>query len=81
MIRFSVARSSSSQRGSGAPLRNQSLPLSARSMPYRCKAARMTRAAGGNPAIRYEAFSRTRIPIGGKPGSSERLAKCRAGGT
>ncbi|MCX5685290.1 MAG: hypothetical protein NT049_16655 [Planctomycetota bacterium] len=74
-------RFSSFHRGSGAPVTNQSLPLSAISIPYFLRPARITCASGGNLLVSKLAFRRTRMPIGGRLVSSERLTKCVAGGT
>ena len=78
---LSVPSRSSSQRGSGAPLMYQPLPLSAMNIPYVLSAVRMTCTSDGKPEISKSARSRTRIPIGGRSGSVLLLAQCRAGGT
>jgi len=80
-IVFKVLNSSSFQRGSGAPLKYQFEPLSARIIPYCFIARRITCIAGENPEILTEAFRRTRIPMGGKFTFVDELAKCRAGAT
>ncbi|MFN8558298.1 MAG: carboxyl transferase domain-containing protein [Dehalococcoidia bacterium] len=69
-----VASSLSFQRGSGAPLTYQLLPLSATIMPYVFIAWRMTCTAGEKPEMLKPAFSRTRIPIGGRLASVSVLA-------
>src|SRR6185369_14793341 len=58
--------SSSSQRISGAPLKYQLEPLSARIIPYFFIARRMTCIAGVNPEMLKLAFNRTFIPMGGR---------------
>src|SRR5204862_216775 len=65
---FSVLRWSSFQRESGAPVKYQPLPLSATIIPYVFMAWRIVRASAGNVEILNDAFSRTRIPIGGRAG-------------
>jgi hypothetical protein len=55
----------SSQRGSGAPLKNQLLPLSARNMPYFFSARRITCTLGPKLEMSTLAFNRKRCPIGG----------------
>ena len=52
-----VARSSSFQRESGAPLKNQPDPLSASSMPYFIIARRTTRTFGEKPVVSKLAFN------------------------
>lgn len=68
---FRAPRRWSSQRGSGAPLTYHPDPLSARNIPYRFSASRITRTSSGNPLVSKEAFRRTRIPIGGSVASGE----------
>ena len=68
LIVFRVLSSSSFQRGSGAPLTNQFEPLSATIIPCFFIARRITCIAGENPEISNDAFSRTRMPIGGRLG-------------
>src|ERR1700743_714428 len=70
-----VLSSSLFQRGSGAPVMNQLLPLSARIMPYFFRPLRMTWADGGKPPTSKAALRRTRIPMGGRPGLVLVLAK------
>ena len=63
---FSSFSSSSLQRMSELPVKYHGEPLSARIIPYRCIATRMTRIRGLNPLMSKSAFSRTRRPIGGR---------------
>lgn len=79
LIVFKVLNSSSFQRGSGAPLRNQLEPLSASIIPCFFNALRITCIAGEKREMSKEAFKRTRIPMGGRLGSVLLLAKWRAG--
>ena len=66
----SSASDASSQAGSGAPLRPQAGPGSARNMPYFWRAVRITRARGENAAGLTVERSRKRVPAGGSAGSS-----------
>jgi hypothetical protein len=75
-----VASESSFHRASGAPLRKNALPLSARYIPYFLSAVRITRASAGYPLMSTPALSRTRIPIGGSEATLPSPAECRAGG-
>ncbi len=72
---------SSSHDAFGTPLMYQFDPLSARMMPYRFIARRITRTGGENPLMSNDAFSRNRWPIGGTFGFVLLLAKWRAGQT
>src|SRR5262245_56979060 len=58
--------SSSLQRMSGAPLKYQLEPLSARIIPYFFIARRITFIAGVKPEMLKLDFNRTFIPIGGR---------------
>jgi len=76
-----ACRSSSSQPGSGQPVRYQAEPLSARIIPYFLRPRRMTWAWGPKPEMSLEAFRRTRMPMGGALGSLDRPAIWVAGST
>src|SRR5215470_12370656 len=60
-----VAKSSSLQRESGAPLTYQPEPLSASNIPCFIIARRITRMVGENDVVSKLDLRRTRIPIGG----------------
>src|SRR4051794_36893483 len=75
----SECRSSFDHFGLGAPLMYQFEPLSARIIPYVFSACSTMRACRGKCEMSTLALRRTRRPIGGKVGSSDGDAKCRAG--
>ena len=78
---FNWFNSSSLQRMSGAPLKYQLEPLSAKIIPYFFIARRITCIAGVKPEISNDAFKRTFIPIGGRFTLVFVLAQWRAGET
>jgi hypothetical protein len=65
--------------GSAVPPKYQFEPLSARIKPYCCMARRTTWAWGENVEMSKLAFSRNRVPMGGRLGLSAAPAAWRAG--